>query len=132
MKKLILGIIALVLLAIAGLCAYMVFRNRDEFTGNFVRNPDEYLLDIIYMNGTDAHTMDLQEGDVLKVEFETTDGSLHMEMTAPDGTSIYSGNGTESTDFTLNIPQSGVYTIEVQAKQAKGTLHIRADKHERE
>lgn len=132
MKKLILGIIVLVLLAIAGLSAFMVFRNRNEFTGNVVKNADEYLLEIQHMNGTDSHTMDLQDGDVLRVEFETTGGSLHMEMTAPDGTSIYSGNGTESTDFTLTVPQNGVYTIEVQAKQAEGTLHIRADKYEQE
>ena len=38
------------------------------------------------MNGTDSHTLNLTAGDVLQVTFETQKGSLHMELTAPDGT----------------------------------------------
>ena len=47
-----------------------------------------------------------------------------MEIKAPDGTTIYSGNGKETTDFTVNIRKSGVYTIVVEARHAKGTIHI--------
>ena len=48
-----------------------------------------------------------------------------MEIKAPDGTTIYRGNGKEPRDFTVNIPESGVYTIVVEARHAKGTIHIR-------
>ncbi len=47
-----------------------------------------------------------------------------MEIKAPDGTAIYRGNGKETTDFTVNIRESGVYTVVVEARRAKGAIHI--------
>lgn len=79
------------------------------------------------MNGTDLHTLDLQTGDTLKIQLETLKGSLYMEIKALDGTAIYRGNGKEITDFTVNITESGVYTIVVCARHAKGGM-IRIDK----
>ena len=49
-----------------------------------------------------------------------------MDIKAPDGTAVYSGNGKAATGFTVNIPESGVYTIVVEARQAAGTIHIRS------
>ena len=43
------------------------------------------------MNGTDLHTPELQEGDVLQIRFETVKGELYMEIKAPNGTTIYRG-----------------------------------------
>ena len=76
------------------------------------------------MNGTDLHTLDLQAGDVLKVEFETVKGSLDLEIKAPDGTTIYRGDGKAATDFTVNISKSGVYTVNVLARHARGRISI--------
>lgn len=52
-------------------------------------------------------------------------GKLNMEIKAPDGTTMYCGNGKEATDFNLNICESGVYSVVVVARHAKGTIHIR-------
>ena len=46
-----------------------------------------------------------------------------MEIKAPDGTAVYRGNGKETTDFTVNIRESGVYTVVVEARRAQGTIH---------
>ena len=113
-----------VIALIAGGAVFLYCSNQEGFTGSRVKNPDACLLDIRRMNGTDLHTMELQEGDVLRIRFETEKGSLHMEIKAPDGTAIYSGNGKETADFTVNIPESGVYTVVVAARRAKGTVHI--------
>ena len=98
--------------------------NQGEFTGSRVKNPVSYLLDIRLMNGNDVHSMNLNEGDVLQIRFETDKGELQMEIKAPGGTSVYSGNGKVATDFTLNITKGGVYTIGVEARKAKGIIHI--------
>ena len=116
--------IAFFLLVLAGIAAFLFCANREGFTGSRVKNPDAYLLDIERMNGTDLHTLELHEGDALQIQFETKKGALYMEIKAPDGTTVYRGNGKETTDFTVNIPESGVYTIVVEARQAKGTIHI--------
>ena len=50
-----------------------------------------------------------------------------MEIKAPNGTAVYQGNGKETTDFTVNIPEDGVYTVVVEARRAKGTIHIQLE-----
>lgn len=112
------------LLLIAGFLIFMIYDNQSVFTGSRIKNPDEYYLDIQKMNGTDQHTMNLQKKDTLQIEFETVKGSLYMEIKASNGTKIYSGNGKEITNFTVNIPQSDVYTITIEATHAKGTIHV--------
>ena len=123
-KARIIIIIALFLIGLffIGVATTLFTYNQDGFSGSRVKNPDSYLLDIERMNGTDLHTLDLQTGDVLQIQFETLKGSLYMEIKAPDGTVIYRGNGKETTDFTVNITESGVYTIVVCARHAKGGI----------
>ena len=120
-------LIVLVLLLIAGVAIFLFCYNLEGFTGSRVKNPDAYLLDIEKMNGTDLHTLELQEGDVLQSEFETEKGELYMEIKAPDGAAVYRGNGKETTEFTVNIRDSGVYTVVVEARHAKGTIDIQRE-----
>ena len=119
--------IALPLLILAGVAIFLLCYNQEGFTGSRVKKPDEYLLDIEKMNGTDLHTLELREGDVLQIQFEAEKGELYMEIKAPDGTAVYRGNGKETTDFTLNIRESGIYTVVVEARRAKGTIHIQLE-----
>ena len=117
-------LIVLSLLLLAGIAVFLFCYNLEGFTGSRVKNPDAYLLDIEKMNGTDLHTLELSQGDVLQIQFETEKGELYMEIKAPDGTAVYRGNGKETTDFTVNIRESGVYTVVVEARHAKGTIHV--------
>ena len=128
MKKSKAVFIVLTLLILAGVAVFLFCYNQEGFTGSRVKNPDAYLLDIEKMNGTDLHTLELQEGDVLDIQFETVKGSLYMEIKAPDGTAVYRGNGKETTDFTVNIRKSGVYTVVVEARHAKGIIHVQLEK----
>ena len=116
--------ILLPLLFLAGGAVFLLCCNQEGFTGSRVKNPDAYLLDIQRMNGTDLHTLELQKGDALYIQFETEKGKLHLEIKAPDGTAVYRGNGKEITNFTVNIRERGVYTIVVEARHAKGIIHI--------
>ena len=120
-------LIVLTLLILAGVAAFLLCTNQEGFTGSRVKNPDAYLLDIEEMSGTDLHTLELQEGDVLDIQFETVKGSLYMEIKAPDGTAVYRGNRKETTDFTVNIRESGVYTVVVEARYAKGIIHVQLE-----
>ena len=120
-------LIVLPLLLLAGVAALLSCSNQEGFTGSRLKNPDAYLLDIEKMNGTDLHTLELQEGDVLQIEFETKKGALYMEIKAPDGTTIYRGNGKETTEFAVNIRESGVYTVVVDARRAKGSIHVQLE-----
>ena len=120
-------LIVLSLLLLAGIAAFLFCYNQEGFTGSRVKNADAYLLDIEKMNGTDLHTLELSRGNVLQIQFETRKGELYMEIKAPDGTAVYRGNGKETTDFAVNIRESGIYTVVVEARHAKGTIHIQLE-----
>ena len=93
------------------------------FDGSSAKNADSYHLDVKTMNGTDTHTMELKQGDTLKIQFEVAKGSLEMKITAPDGTAIYQGDGT-ATEFTVEAPMDGVYPIVVVGQKAEGSIHV--------
>ena len=85
------------LLSLAG-CA-----SSSAFDGSNAKNADSYHLDVKTMNGTDTHTLELKQGDTLKILFEKVKGALEMKITSPDGTSLYQGDGTV-TEFTVEAP----------------------------
>ena len=93
------------------------------FEGSSVKNADAYLLEVKTMTGTDTHTLELKQGDTLRIRFETVKGTLHMKITAPDGTALYQGDGTV-TAFTATAPLDGAYAIVVVGQKAKGSIHI--------
>ena len=107
-------------------CFVMAFTscNRDNFTGTRVANPNSYTLDIESMNGTDNHAMNLKAGDMMHILFKTEKGDLHMEITAPDGAVLYSGDGKDVNDFVVKIQQDGVHYITVNASRARGKISI--------
>ena len=70
------ALIVLPLLILAGVATFLFYCNQEGFTGSRVKNPDAYLLDIQRMNGTDLHTLELQKGDALYIQFETEKGEL--------------------------------------------------------
>lgn len=118
------GLALLLIVLIAGAAAWRHTRAGEEFLGSRVKTADAYLSDIEQMNGMDRHTMVLQRGDTLQIRFETKEGSLHMEIMAPDGAGIYQGRGKGATSFTINISESGAYTIAVEGRRARGMIHI--------
>ena len=116
--------IALLTLCILGLAVFLTACGRDCFVGSRTAEAGFYRLDIDRMTGTDRFTMELRAGDTLAVQFETVKGSIYMEIKEPDESSLYAGNGKGVSEFTVNIPESGTYSIYVEACQAKGTVCI--------
>ena len=122
----ILTILSCIAAAILLIAALHLFRsNHNDSPGwRLLKTQDSYTLDSQQMNGADSHTLNLTAGDVLQVTIETEKGSLHMEITAPDGTILYAGNGEEVTEFEINLSQTGAHTVTVEAQHAKGSIHI--------
>lgn len=116
--------ITLLILCILGLAAFLTACGRNCFVGSRAVEAGSYRLDIDRMTGVDRFTMELNVGDTLAVQFETVKGSIYMEITEPDESSIYAGNGKGVREFTVNILESGTYSIYVEAHHAKGTVYI--------
>ena len=127
------AVICIAALIIALGAAYFLRSNQEnEFTGKNVKTPDAYELDIECMNGRDECALQLRASDALRVHFEVISGSLRMKITAPDGSILYSGNGTAETDFAVNIPADGEYGICVTGRRAQGTIRVQAESKKEE
>lgn len=122
MKKYHLIAAGVLLTVLVGFTVY--YFNMPICKGEFVRNPDSYAARIEKMNGTDLHVMELKEGDVLYIHFETVKGEMYLKIIGPDGLSIYEGNGKGISDFEVNILKEGTYSLSLAAKRAKGYLNI--------
>lgn len=120
--KLLMNAASIALLVLMGVAAARPFT--PVFQGIRIRDSHAYVLEIQRMNGNDRHTLELRAGDVVQVAFEMEKGELRLQICAPDGTVIYRGNGRKASSFTLNIAQTGAYTMEVKAKQARGNIRI--------
>ena len=96
--------ITLLTLCILGFAVSLTACGSRCFVGNCTVAPDAFRLDIDRMTGTDRFTMELSAGDTLAVQFETTKGSIYMEIKEPDERSLYAGNGKGVSEFTVNIP----------------------------
>ena len=116
--------ITLLILCVLGLAVFLTACGRDCFVGSRTAEAGSYRLDIDRMTGTDYFTMELRAGNTLAVQFETVKGSIYMEIKEPDESSLYAGNGKGVREFTVNILESGTYSIYVEARHTKGTVYI--------
>ncbi len=121
--------IAVLLLSIIITGVFLTACDAEYFVGSRETTSNSYCLDIKRMDGTDTHTLKLDAGDILDIHFETAYGELNIEIKAPDGTLVYAGNGKEATDFTVNISESGEYSVSVTAHSAEGVIHIKQKRH---
>lgn len=61
---------------------------------------------------------------MLHIYFETQKGTLSLEIKNSSQT-IYQGNGKSIKEFSLSIPETGLYTFVVKGYGAKGTIEIK-------
>ena len=114
--------ISLALFCILASAVFLTACDSRCFVDNCAVAPDAFRLDIDRLIGTNKFTMELTAGDTLEIQFTATKGFMQMEIKEPDGDTLYAGNGV--SNFTVNISESGTYSIYVKAHHAKGTVYI--------
>ena len=98
----------------------------NSFTGTFTKTDTGYTADIVRSTGTDAHTLTLTRGDVLTVHHETKSGDMRLTITAGNGAELYTGDGKSVHNFKLTAPTDGDCTVTLAAKNATGSVSIKA------
>ena len=93
------------------------------FVGSCEKSSDGYVAEFERMTGSDSHILTLKKGDVLSVCFKADSGSLRLTIACGNSV-LYAGNGTAASDFTLNIPFDGNYTVTLDARHAAGIVRI--------
>lgn len=120
-KKIISIIFVILIITIVGILLYNILTNNQSiFKGDRVKNPDSYTLNFSYMNQNDEHTLFLQKTSILKVQYEIKKGKVDIYVGIKGKDYIYKENDIDSGRFNLTIPESGNYTIHINANKASG------------
>lgn len=128
-RKRILAIAASAALLIAGaVAAQRMIAMQSRFDGTRVRNLDAYLLDFSCMNQDDAHSMRMEAGDQLRVEYEIRRGRVDLRVETENGEMLYRGDRVDSGSFALPAERDGTYTVSVHAENAAGRLSFTVEK----
>ena len=131
-KKIVLLFAVIALIAAAGI---LIFTRQPEtrFDGKRISDTDRFDLQFERMNMTDSETMALEEGDILHVSWRIESGQMDIVIGMEGEKAIYQANGRtagDETEFDVEIPHTGVYTITVTAREAKGRIAFLKTKSE--
>ena len=128
-KKRILGIALCAALLIAGIvAAQRMISMQSRFDGSRVRNPDAYFLTFSCMNQDDAHSMHMEKGDLLRVEYEIQRGRVDVRVETEEGEKVYCGDRVDSGSFALPAARDGEYGVSVHAENAAGRLSFTVER----
>ncbi|MDO5323426.1 MAG: hypothetical protein Q4G06_05355 [Clostridia bacterium] len=128
-KKRILGIaVCAALLIVAALVAQRTISMQSRFDGSRVRNPDAYLLTFSCINQDDAHSMHMEKGDLLRVDYEIQRGRVDVRVETEEGEMIYRGDRVDSGSFALPAVRAGEYRVSVHAEKAAGRLSFTVER----
>ena len=95
---------------------------RVEFDGSRVSDDTQFLLEYNVLNSTQTHEMALEQGERLHVQIEKESGRLDITVSDLDGKEIYKGNDADTSEFYLEIQQTGEYSFAVTGAEAKGSV----------
>ena len=90
---------------------------------NQVKNGDNYSISADRLNTTLTTDYELNAGDTVKVSMDVKSGEFRVSI-GSDGKMVYEGNGVGLGDFTVNIPEDGIYMIEVRGRNGSGNLNF--------
>lgn len=124
MKKRIMMLLLCVIAA--AVLGFLHYRGRGVFSGDLVKDPDRYTLRFDEMNREDSHSLTLNGGDTLSVDFSIERGHADLVIGEPGEEPVYRGNDIKDGLFDLTIPRTGTYQITVSGKHAKGSIEVYA------
>ncbi|MCI9122061.1 MAG: hypothetical protein HFG00_11150 [Oscillibacter sp.] len=120
-----LGMLLCFILVGAGLAMYTAawaFENLEYFNAydcSRYADQNSYRMDYGYFDGFDSHTLHLESGDTLDGRIDTYGGRLEVTIRDGDGNTLFE-EASQDRDCSLEISQTGEYTIIVHGQRASG------------
>lgn len=97
-----------------------------KFRGKAKATSSHFEMEYSIFTGTKDVTMNLREGDALKIIIETKKGDVSASIFLPGQSPIYEIEPSKKGDIRVNITKSGNYIIRLKGRKAKGSVEIRA------
>ena len=111
------------------LCVIMIIVSltacSSDFDGSRTGNDNEFSMEYKVLNKTDSQDLKLQDGDKINAKIIIDGGTLAIKIQKDDEEPIYESDGiSASNEFEVEVEESGIYTITVTGKKAKGSVNF--------
>lgn len=121
------GLLILLLTAVI-VIFWMQNSGRTNFSSEKIE--DSYQADFTWWTGADQHTLLLEKGDVLQVDWNLERGRMGIEVGKPNQKPIYTADDVSAKDtpeasFTVMVPQAGEFTVSVFGKNASAEVSVK-------
>ena len=129
-RKRIIFLAVLLILLFAAVIVVFWMQNRGKTNYSATKIEAGYQVDFSWWTGADRHTLLLEKGDVLAVEWSLERGQIGVAIGKPDQKPIYAANDVSAKDtpetfFTVTVPEAGEYIIGVFGKNATANISIK-------
>lgn len=88
-----------------------------------MRIDDKWTMTYALFNSSKEETFYAESGDVFVIKTENSEGKIYLTVKMKNSDPVYEGN-IESDEFTVNITESGRYTVRIEGEKAKGKFEI--------
>lgn len=75
-------------------------------------------------NGGQNLELQWQAGDVIRVNILCPSGEVALTIRGSKGSEPYTGKGLSKTEFTVTVAQTDTYEIQLQGKNATGSISV--------
>lgn len=97
-----------------------------KFDGSRTGNDSEFIMEYSVLNKTDTQDLIAKSGDTIGGKIIVNKGSLSIKIQKNEDEPIFESNGiSESTEFDVEIDESGTYTVSVTGEKAKGSVSFK-------
>lgn len=96
-----------------------------DFNGSRTGNDSQFIMKYTAFNTTDSQDLLVEAGDKINVKIVADAGQLSIKIQKGQEEPVYkSENVCSSNNFNLDIEESGIYTVTVTGKKAKGSVRF--------
>ncbi|MBC5582174.1 hypothetical protein H8S23_11710 [Anaerofilum sp. BX8] len=94
-----------------------------DFDGSRLGNDSQLVMKYKVFNGTDSQQLKLEKGDLLEIQLVNSgEGVLRATVQKDEETPIFEQDDVSIDRTTLEIGESGVYTVTVTGERARGSV----------
>ena len=98
------------------------------FEGSRLGNDSRLVMEYKMLNMTDSQDLTVEAGEIIHAEIEVEGGQLTLKIQKGDEVPVYESVGITCSDtFDIEIKESGIYTVTVTGKRAKGSVSFTVD-----
>lgn len=87
-------------------------------------NESQLIMEYKVLNKTESQKLKLAEGDIVYFEVVNQSGSISISLKKEGDEPVFEGKNISTSTFQVGVEESGIYTVSVTGRNAKGSISI--------